>query len=298
MITRSWMAVAVLSACGVATAHASSFMNINFNGDTVGAQPGTNTAIGYPITQPYAIGGYDPNPDPNGGAYSSPPTAADGTIVVGNASGITKGAILTTDPNNNQIGALWMDTEYAVSANHLSLSFDLNVLAGTTATGQDGTLSTDSSTVHTLFGVNTFSSGTTLRFNALATSASGGAFGLRTSDGLGGYTITPFFNYTNGDTHRITLNADYNSGLVSVLVDGTTELTNFAFSTSSSSNTTVFETFFYLNGDLNTNASNSVALDNVTAAAVPLPTSAWMGLSLLAGMGGLALLRRRSAATC
>lgn len=174
-----------------------------------------------------------------------------------------------------------MDTHYSgVLTNGLKLSFALNVNSASTLSGQTNTLSTDSSTVHPVFGVNTFSSGATLRFDAAATSATGGVYGLRV-----GSLIVPFFSYANGDTHTVSLDADYIAGLVTALVDGTPELTNYPFASPTIGLTTVSESFFFMNG--HTGDSNSVVIDNISGS-VPEPAS----LSLLA-MGAVGLLSRR-----
>jgi hypothetical protein len=265
------------------SAKAQQVLNINFDGDTTGMAPSTNLATTpFPRTQPYAIGGYDYNLDPNNGNEEIPPTAADGTIVV---SGASKNTTWATNPGDNQNGALWMDTQYSTAAATFQLKFDLNVNAATQNAWQTYTLLSDSSTVHPVFGVNTFSTGNSLDFNAVPTSSTGGVYGIRTAAG-----IEPFFNYTNGDDHTIEMDANYLTGWVNVLVDGTPELTAYAFG-SPSGGVNISETFLYLSGDTSVSPiSNSVSVDNISAT-VPEPAS----LSCLA-IGGLGLLRRRRSA--
>jgi hypothetical protein len=262
------------------------FMNINFDGDTIASQPATNTTVTYPITQPYAIGGYDPDPDPNNGAYESPPTPADGTILVGDAPGISKGAILTTDPGNNQIGALWMDTEYNQSSQVMKLSFDLNVLNAPSAlTAQTKFLNGNpADPVGILLGVNSFQSGNSgFDFAAAPTSSSGGVFGVRTADNTG---LTSFFNYTNGDSYHIELDANYSTGTVDAYVNGTLEESGAPMQSGIVPGANPDETFIFLNGQ--PGDANSVAIDNIEAS-VPEPAS----LGLLAIGGGALLMRRR-----
>lgn len=264
------------------TANAQQVLDINFNSDTAGNAPATSAMISpLPLTKPYGIGGYDYDPDPNNGLYESPPTAADGTILV---SGATLNTTWTTNSGDNQVGSLWMDTEYSVTSSFLQLKFDLNVLGASQSSGQSYTLLSNASTVSPVFGVNTFESTFTnsLRFNAVPTSSTGGVYGIRTSAG-----IEPFFSYTNGDNHQIELDADYSTGTLNVLVDGVTKMSSYAFSTPNPS-ATIQETFFYLNGDTSASpGSNSIALDNISAS-VPEPAS--LGLISLCAVG---LLRRR-----
>src|SRR5215212_9456920 len=96
---RQTLAVTLLG-CLLATpcpVRAAVSINITFQGDIVGSAPGVNPTPGNPMTQPSAIGGYDPN-------YASPPSPASGTIVVGNPSGASKEAVLTTNSTNAELG--------------------------------------------------------------------------------------------------------------------------------------------------------------------------------------------------
>ena len=298
---RSLMFVGLALFTGAFAVHAKAdgvFLNINFNGDTAGSAPATGASS--PVTKPDAIGWYDYDANPNNGAYSSPPTAADGTIVVNNAGTMSKAAVMTTNARDNQIGALWMDTGYSVVGNEIKLSFDIDVLSGVKTIGQTATLSTDSSSVNTLFGINTFSSAGTLRFNAVDTSSTGGLFGIRTTnDGGSTFLVTPFFDYTNGQTHNVVLDANYATGLLNVFVDGNSALSNFAFLSAPSPGATLSETFMYLNGDTTLAAQNSVAIDNINGSVVtPLPASVWSVFALIGGLGlvgGMKRLRRQTA---
>lgn len=87
------------------------FLNVNFDADTIGSAPATTNSgvwsIGNPVSRPNGIGGYDSDPLPlSDPGYKSPPTASCGTIVVGNATGISQGAVLTSNNTNNEVGAL------------------------------------------------------------------------------------------------------------------------------------------------------------------------------------------------
>src|SRR5689334_15137756 len=113
------------------SARAAFNINITFQGDTVGNAPGVNPTPGNPMTQPSAIGGYDPN-------YASPPTPASGTIVVRTPSGASKEAVMTTNSANAELGALWMDVNgFNLPGQKTLTSFDINVIsAPTNATSQ------------------------------------------------------------------------------------------------------------------------------------------------------------------
>jgi hypothetical protein len=265
------------------------FMNITFSGDTVGQPPATNTNTALPITQPYALGGYDPDPDPNNGAEESPPTAADGTILVGNPDGMPNAAVMTTNPDDNQIGALWMDTEYNVTSELVKLSFEVDIISGSPTTAQTKTLNGDpTQTVGVLLGINSFDAGNTgFDFAAAPTSGSGGIFGLRspTSDNL-----TSFFNYSDDTPYNVEIDANYGTGLMNAYVNGTLEASNLPMVAGIDPAANPDETFIFENGELG--YANSVALTNIEAS-VPEPAST--GVLIFAGAAALMRRRRRLA---
>jgi hypothetical protein len=253
---------------GFSPASAWASIDINFEGDTPGSAPGVNLVPGNPMTQPSAIGGYDPN-------YASPPSAASGTIVVGNPSGGSNEAVLTSVPTNGELGALWVDVNgFNLSAQQVQMSFDVNILdAPTTATAQPKALSTGG-TAGILLGMNTFVTSPdfvgvlpSFRFAAAPTSATGGVFAFRSPDNS---TLIPFFNYTEGEQHYVSIIADYSTGTLDAFVDGVLSLPGFAFWTSGASAVTTSEYFFHLNGELGN--ANQVALDNIASAALPEPS--------------------------
>jgi len=263
-------------------AMADPFMNINFDGDTVGNPPATNTTITYPITQPYSIGGYsDSTTNPYG---DSPPTADDGTVLVGNPDGMSKAAVLTSNSSNDQEGAVYLDTEYSVTTQTLQVSFDVDVLnAPPAATIQTKILNGGPSSVGILLGVNNFQSGNSgFDFAIAPTSGTGGIFGIRTADNTG---LTSFFSYTDNSVNHVELDANYSTGTVDAYVNGTLEESGDPMQSGIVPNANPDETFIYLNAE--PGYANSVAIDNIQAS-VPEPAS----LSLL-GIGALALLRRR-----
>jgi hypothetical protein len=223
------------------------------------------------VTQPYAIGGYTLA---GGDTPDSPPIAAEGTIVVGSAPGIAKGAIMTTDSSNAELGALWMDVNgFSIASQKLATSFDINVLAApTSATSQPKTLG--GGTAGILLGLNAYTSSDqgsdwSFRFAAAPTSATGGVFAFRSPDNT---TLIPFFDYTEGTKYAVSILADYSTGKLNASVNGVQLLTDYAFWTGGGkTNVATDELFFHLNGE--GGFSNSVALDNINAAAVPEPTT-------------------------
>jgi hypothetical protein len=263
--------VVILLGCLLAMpspARAAVTIGINFEGDTAGLPPAVNPAPGNPMTQPSAIGGYTPTTE------DSPPIAAEGTILVGSAPGIAKGAIMTTNSTNAELGALWMDVNgFNIVGQKLATSFDINVLAApTSATSQPKILG--GGTAGILLGLNAYTSSDqgsdwSFRFAAAPTSATGGVFAFRSPDNT---TLIPFFDYTEGTKYAVSILADYSTGKLNASVNGVQLLTDYAFWTGGGkTNVATDELFFHLNGEAG--FSNSVALDNINAAAVPEPTT-------------------------
>src|SRR5579862_8586285 len=216
----------VLALSGIASlalagpAIADPFMNINFDGDTVGQPPATSTNTTLPITQPYALGGYSAvTVNPFG---DSPNTPDEGTILVGNPDGMSQAAVMTTNPTDNQVGTLWMDTQYSVTSQVMKLSFDVDIKNGPpAATQQLKTLNGGPQTVGILLGINNFQAGNSgFDFAAAPTSGTGGIFGLRSPDTT---NITSFFNYSDNTPYHVELDANYSTGLLDAYVNGNLE---------------------------------------------------------------------------
>jgi hypothetical protein len=248
---------AVSSWCWLASvASAEVIVNVNFNGDTIGQPPATNLSPGNVVTQPYAIGGFGP----------------PGTILVGNIPGMSKGAILISNPANGDLGAQYLDvTGFSLPGQQLAMSFDVNILsAPTTATSQPMKLGPGTAGI--LLGMNVHTSnGWAFRFAAAPTSADGGVFAFRTP---ANDELIPFFNYEEGKTYHIDILADYSTGTLDAFVDGVQLLTGFAFWNSGAANISTNEFFFHLNGE--SGHANVVAIDNLFAidpTTVPEPAS-------------------------
>jgi hypothetical protein len=267
-------------------ASAAPFMNIDFEGDTAGLAPSTDLTPDNPMTKPWAIGGYTPLSPPAG---DTPPTAGSGAIAVGSAPGMAQGAIMTTNPLNGELGALWIDNNgFNVAAQQVRMSFDINIVAAPTeATAQPKIL--NGGTAGILLGMNAaVSNGPgvwAFRFAAAPTSATGGVFAFRTPDNT---ELIDFFNYVEGTTYNVAIEADYGAGKLDAFVDGNLALSDYAFWNIGGPSVTTSEFFFHLNGEAG--FANSVALDNIQSSVIPEPASA-----ALAGSAalGLFVVRRR-----
>jgi MYXO-CTERM domain-containing protein len=264
-------------------ASAAPFMNIDFEGDVPGSAPTADLTPDNPMTKPSAIGGYTSTTSDN------PPTAANGTILVGGVPGIAQGVIMTTNPSNAVLGALWMDNNgFNVAGQQLRMSFDVNILqAPTNATTQPKIL--NGGTAGILLGMNAFTnsgSQQSFRFAAAPTSDGGGVFAFRTADNL---ELIDFFNYVEGQTYNVAIEADYTTGNVRAFVDGVLKISNHTFLTAPVAGAVTGEYFFHLNGEAG--CANMVALDNIQSSVIPEPASA--ALAGAAALGLFVVRRRR-----
>ncbi|BBO36092.1 PEP-CTERM sorting domain-containing protein [Lacipirellula parvula] len=283
-ITRFSRLAALLVAIGMAPALASAapFMNIDFEGDAAGSAPSVS-APGNPMTKPSAIGGYTAT------TSDSPPTAASGTIVVGSAPGMAQGAIMTTNPANAELGALWIDNNgFGAVGQKVRMSFDVNILAAPTVALTQPKLLAGGGSAGIILGMNAFTnsgSQQSFRFAAAPTSETGGVFAFRSADNT---TLVDFFNYVEGTTYNVAIEADYTTGKVKAFVDGIEKISNHTFLLANEPSATTGEYFFHLNGEAG--YANSVAIDNIQSSVVPEPAS--LGLAGAAALS-LFVVRRR-----
>lgn len=269
-----WSGWAVfLFAAATSSPLSAAMININFDGDTVGLAPHTEAPSGPVMVYPTAYG-----------SYGTPA----GTVLVGNAFGMSQGAILSSDGANAELGAAWLDVNgFNLAGPQQSMSFDVNILAApTTATTQPKILD-GSGTGGIILGMNAFTdtSAPAFRFAAVPTSEGGGIFGFRSPDNT---AITSFFSYTEGTTYQVRIDSDFSTGLLDAYIDGVKLLNGFAFWTSGNSSAAMSEYFFHLNGEPGFN--NSVAIDNITAAQTPEPSSMVL---LAAALGAIPAFRRK-----
>jgi MYXO-CTERM domain-containing protein len=274
------MAAAVVAGSAISASAATIVYDINFDSDSTGAPPAVG-ASSNPINKPSAIGGYTPT------AENNPPTADNGTILVQDVLSLSKATVLTTNPDNSTLGALWMDSGFSQMSQNVWLSFDIAVIAApTSAVTQPKTLD-GAGSAGILFGINTFANAgaqTGPRFAVAPTSAGGGVFAIRSPDNT---DLQSFFNYVEGQVYHIDLATDYSTGFISTAVNGVpTGSKAFAAGPQAGVNTT--EIFYHLNGEAS--SANSIAIDNIVGS-VPEPT----GVALV-GVAGLALTRRRRSA--
>jgi hypothetical protein len=273
--------------CACNTPALAASLDINFNADTPGSAPTTNITPGDPMTVPSAIGGYTATTADN------PPIAAEGTILVGSAPSMAQGVIMTTNPANPILGSLWIDNNgFNLVGQQIRMSFDINVLAApTSATIQPKVLG--GGTAGILLGMNTFltspSGGVGFRFAAAPTSAGGGVFAFRTPDNS---ELIPFFNYNEGDTHNVAIEANYTTGRLDAYVDGVLQLPSYEFLPGGALGVNTGEFFFHLNGEAG--FANSVALDNIQANVIPEPASTLL-FGLTGAVFGMVGRRRRDA---
>ncbi len=281
MFTISTVVAASMLASGfTATSVAAPFVDINFDSDAIGSAPSTAASTN-PLVKPTAIGGYDTDATPIWDpGYKNPPTASCGTILVQDVGGMSKAAQLTTNSENAELGALWIDTSVSYTSQQVRLSFDVDIIgAPNSATSQVKTLN-GSGAAGILLGMNTFGTAPGAKFAVAPTSATGGVFAIRSADNN---DLQSFFTYTEGTTYNVALVSDYDTGVVSTYVDGVFTGSK-TFASAPAANVTTQEFFFHLNGEAS--YSNIVAIDNISA--VPEPAS----IGLL-GVAGLAMLKRR-----
>jgi hypothetical protein len=176
-----------------------------------------------------------------------------------------------------------MDTQFLTSGQQISVDFDLDVLnVPTTGIPQAApTIPGGQAFVVQAFATSGGGSDRVFRFAVSPTSATAGIFGLR--DNTVG-DIIPFGTYNEGETHHISIVANYTTSTVSAYLDGNLAVAAQPFVNAGA--TGLDELFIFQNGV--EGVTNSVAIDNMVTA-VPEPSI--VGLTVAAGA---MLLGRRS----
>ncbi len=248
-------------------------INVNFDGDTIGAAPQVAPIATDNVTHPYGIG-----------SYGTPA----GTVLVGDVPGMSKGAILSTEAANSTLGGAWLDVNgFTLAGPQQSMSFDLNILAAPTLATVQPKVLDGGAPRGILLGMNAFTTISTpaFMFAVVPTIESGGIFGFRSPDNT---AVNSFFSYSEGTTYRVRIDSDFSTGLLDAYIDGVKLLSGYAFWTSGNSSLGTSEYFFFLNGEAGFN--NSAAIDNINGATTPEPSS----IALLAmAVGAIPAFRRR-----
>lgn len=247
--------------------------DFNFDSVALGAALPTTFPAVDPTPQHtvYAVGGF---PD------SGPVT---GTATVQNVGTLNHAALMTTTQGG--IGALYVDTQFSTTQDHVVVSFDINVVdVPTTGLPQSTTNAPDGQAfVIQAFGNGPNAQNRVFRFVATPASATGGNFAMRNN--TDGDLIT-VGSYTEGTTYHVEIQADFPSQTVDVLLDGILVADDLPFV---SLTTNLFELFVFQNGI--EGQTNAVAFDNLLTYEIPEPAGAAL---LGSGLLGLALRRRRA----
>ena len=266
------------SAFSPSRAEAAVFMNMNFDSQNVGDPINTTwPSAPSPETNAYATGGF-----PVSGPYTGSDTVVD-------LPGLSKAVLMSTDQAGT--GANYMDTQFLVAGNQISLNFDIRMVSQA-AGGYDQAVGPNTVNGQS-FAINAFALDCTciFRFIATPTSTTTGVFGMRNNtDG----DLIPFGAYTVGTDYHVSIVADYVTNTVNASVSGVGTLTNLPF-TSPEPVTGGMEEFFFFQNGLD-GSSNQVALDNIVGATIPEPASAiiWSLVAVI-GLGVGWWKRRRTA---
>jgi hypothetical protein len=249
-----------------------------------------NLNIGDPL--PTTAPSVDPQPQHivySTGGFQDDPTYT-GTNVVGNAGTLSKAAIMTTAQSGT--GSNFVDTQFLQNAETEIVSFDLDVLTTPTTGLPQSAPNAPNGQAWVMQAFETANpNNRAFRFVIAPTTATGGVFGLRNNtDG----DIIPIFNYTNGDTHHIEIDANFVSATVNAFVDATQVASGLPFVEAPGNPDGLDELFIFQNGV--EGVTNQVAFDNLVTTTVPEPTSfVLLGLGgITFGSAALAMRRRKS----
>lgn len=212
-------------------------------------------------------------------ATASPPTPDMGTVVTHGLS-----ATMTTNSSDAEVGALYMDTGLNTTASSLSLDFYVNVLSQA-ATGYGQNFGGDD----TLAGMRIYDSTVAnwaYSFQFMPTSATTGYFAFRNADNTAVQSIA---TYNTNTLYHVQLESDYASGTASAYINGSLAYSGYPLRGLTHANDQTSEIFFYMNGV--GGANNSIYIADPSA--VPLPSTASVGLVGLAALGLGRVIRNR-----
>lgn len=218
-------------------------------------------------------------------------TINDGPLTPDMGTAVVNGNSATLTSNNDQVGAVWMDTNGLNShANFVSLKFDLNILSQA-ASGYGQAFNG----AGTLGGVRIVQNGIfaeSLQF--MPTDTTSGTFAFRNFDGSAVQTIG---NYTTNTLYHIQLDADYTSGTANAYINGILANTvPYPLRAGTGPGGLTSEIFVYLNGASGQGVHNSFTIGDT--AQTPLPSTASAGILCLGVLGlGRVVRRRGTAAT-
>jgi len=266
-----------------------SVLDINFDGDTLGAEPLQTYPYGappvpFPATSLYAVGNDLTGVGPSDYNFAN----SNGIVhIIGNAAGLQNALIRSN--NVDTINANWADTQYIPSrAERGDIGFDFAILQAPTVPNQQTGPNTPNGTDFRVTGYLD-SGNSAFRFVTTHTSPTGGDIQFR----LTGGSLTDLFTigtYTNGVATHVGIILDYVHGTVNVDLNGNIVLSTFPFSDlQSSTNDQLTEIFFTQNGV--GGQLLVTALDNITYDVVPEPTGCVLGWL---GITGLVLFVRRT----
>ena len=242
---------------------------------TAGAVPASADVINLQYT---TFGG-------NTATTEGPLTSDMGTAVVnGNSATLTS--------NNDQVGAVWMDTGLNTHANFVSLNFDINVLSQATSGYGQAFGDAQTPAVQTLGGVRIVQNGIFAESFQLmpdSTDATTGTFAFRNAGNTGVQTIGA---YSTNTLYHVQLTADYINNMATASINGGPAV-SYALRPGTVTDGLTSEIFVYLNGATGDGVHNSFTIGDT--AQTPLPSTASAGILCLGALGLRKVIRRRRA---
>lgn len=289
--SRCALVAAIALCCSLAglpdQSQAGIFLDLNFDGDVVGNPIPTSfpSVDPIPIHRAYATNGF-----PDVGPYNG------STTVVSSIGGMTNAALMSTSQAGT--GANYIDTQFLVSGDQISLSFDLRIVTQNNDIYPQAGLTDGAANHGQLFVIQAFAldSNRVFRFVVAPTSSSGGVLAMR--DNLAGDLI-PIGNYAVGTDYHVSILADYLTKTVDASVSGVGSLL-VPFVSSAPTTVGMSEFFIFQNNNSSPNGNlNQVALDNIVGATLdaPVPEPSTMVIFAIGTVCCAGFARRRRGST-